>query len=60
MIDSVVNHILIDYLADCQEVEIRNLKVLGDDSAFRGNDQFDLEVAKIDCLPTGMIQTREV
>jgi len=55
MIDSVVNHILIDYLADCQEVEIRNLRVLGDDSAFRGNDQFDLEVAKIDCLPTGMI-----
>nr|QHD64804.1 RNA dependent RNA polymerase [Plasmopara viticola lesion associated Partitivirus 1] len=55
MIDSVVNHILVDYLADCQQVEIRNLRVLGDDSAFRANDQFDLEVAQHDCEPTGMI-----
>lgn len=55
MIDSVVNHILIDYLADCQDVEIRNLRVLGDDSAFRSGDQFDLEIAKQDCLPVSMI-----
>nr|QJQ28886.1 RNA-dependent RNA polymerase [Botryotinia fuckeliana partitivirus 1] len=55
MIDSVVNHILIDYLADCQDVEIRNLKVLGDDSAFRSSDEFQLETAKLDCKPTGMV-----
>jgi hypothetical protein len=55
MIDSVVNHILVNYLAFCQEVEIRNLKVLGDDSAARSNDQFDLEVAQQDCEPVGMI-----
>ncbi|AAG59816.1 RNA-dependent RNA polymerase [Discula destructiva virus 1] len=55
IIDSVVNNILIDYLADCQQLEIRNLKVLGDDSAFRSTDQFDLEVAKDDCVPTGMV-----
>nr|UDL14346.1 MAG: RNA-dependent RNA polymerase [Gammapartitivirus sp.] len=55
MIDSVVNHILIDYLAACQEVEIRNLRVLGDDSAFRSGDQFDLEAAKRDSKPTGMV-----
>jgi hypothetical protein len=55
MIDSVVNFILIEYLADCQNVEIRNLKVLGDDSAFRSGPQFDLEVAKGDCVPTGML-----
>ncbi|QTC11257.1 RNA-dependent RNA polymerase [Metarhizium brunneum partitivirus 2] len=55
MIDSVVNHILIDYLADCQKVEIRNLRVLGDDSAMRSSDQFDLETAQQDCEPLGMI-----
>nr|AXF84302.1 RNA-dependent RNA polymerase [Nigrospora oryzae partitivirus 1] len=55
MIDSVCNYILIDYFADCQNVEIRNLKVLGDDSAFRSNDQFDLDVASKDAEPTGMI-----
>lgn len=55
MIDSVVNYILIEYLADCQGVEIRNLRVLGDDSAFRSGDQFDLERAKLDCEPTAMV-----
>nr|UVX28892.1 MAG: RNA dependent RNA polymerase [Magnaporthe oryzae partitivirus 3-A]WLL73826.1 RNA-dependent RNA polymerase [Magnaporthe oryzae partitivirus 4] len=55
MIDSVVNFILIEYLTICQDVEIRNLRVLGDDSAFRSNNQFDLEVAKRDCEPTGMV-----
>ncbi|ALO50131.1 62 kDa protein [Penicillium aurantiogriseum partitivirus 1] len=55
MIDSVVNYILIDYLAECQEVEIRNLRVLGDDSAFRSTDQFSLEQAKVDCEPTHML-----
>ncbi|BDB16244.1 RNA-dependent RNA polymerase [Aspergillus protuberus partitivirus 1] len=55
MIDSVVNYVLIEYLADCQAVEIRNLRVLGDDSATRANDQFDLERAKLDCEPTGMV-----
>ncbi|UBZ25878.1 RNA-dependent RNA polymerase [Fusarium mangiferae partitivirus 2] len=55
MIDSVVNYILVEYLAHCQEVEIRNLKVLGDDSACRANDQFDLDVAQLDCEPVGMV-----
>lgn len=55
MIDSVVNYILIEYLADCQEVEIRNLRVLGDDSAFRSGIKFDLDIAANDCKPTGMV-----
>lgn len=55
MIDSVINWIIDTYLALCQRVEIRNLKVLGDDGAFRANDEFDLEVAQLDCQPLGMI-----
>jgi len=55
MIDSVVNYILVDYLAQCQEVEIRNLKVLGDDSACRSSNQFDLVTAQQDCEPLGML-----
>nr|CAY25801.2 RNA-dependent RNA polymerase [Aspergillus fumigatus partitivirus 1] len=55
MIYSVVNYIMIEYLADCQRVEIRNLRVLGDDSAFRSGDQFDLDVAKGDAEPTQML-----
>jgi len=54
MIDSVVNYILVDYLAACQGVEIRNLKVLGDDSAFRTGDDFDLEVAENSSGELGM------
>nr|CUS18591.1 RNA dependent RNA polymerase [Beauveria bassiana partitivirus 1] len=55
MIDSVVNYILVDYLAGCQEVEIRNLKVLGDDSAFRADDSFSLAVAERDSSAVGMV-----
>nr|CUS18593.1 RNA dependent RNA polymerase [Beauveria bassiana partitivirus 2] len=55
IIDSVVNYIINQYLADCQRVEIRNLKVLGDDSAFRAGDQFDLELAQTDCDVMGMV-----
>lgn len=59
MIDSVVNYIVIEYLADCQETEIRNLKVLGDDSAFRNGGAFSLERAEEDVKPLGMLLKRE-
>ncbi|CAJ31886.1 RNA-dependent RNA polymerase [Ophiostoma partitivirus 1] len=55
MIDSVVNYILVDYLAGCQEVEIRKLKVLGDDSAFVSGKDFSFSQATADCIPTGMV-----
>jgi len=55
MIDSVINFIVVDYIAGCQQVEIRNLKVLGDDSAGRGNNDLDLVVAQEDCEPMGMV-----
>lgn len=55
MIDSVVNYIVVDYLASCQDTEIRNLRVLGDDSAFRSGDDFDLVVAQLDADAVGMI-----
>ncbi|AZU96334.1 RNA-dependent RNA polymerase [Metarhizium flavoviride partitivirus 1] len=59
MIDSVVNYIMVDYLATCQEVEIRNLKVLGDDSAFRSGSEFDLPTAEKDASAVGMVMHPE-
>nr|UDL14340.1 MAG: RNA-dependent RNA polymerase [Gammapartitivirus sp.] len=55
MIDSVVNYILICYLTECQGVEARGLRVLGDDSAFRSGPQFDLEIAASDAADVLMI-----
>ncbi|AAT48886.1 putative RNA-dependent RNA polymerase [Gremmeniella abietina RNA virus MS2] len=55
MVDSVVNYILVEYLTECQGVEARGLRVLGDDSAFRSPVEFSLEQAQSDCEPTGMI-----
>jgi len=59
MIDSVVNYILVDYLTQCQRVEARGTRVLGDDGAFRSPQHFDLDNAARDCLPTGMILSVE-
>lgn len=59
MIDSVVNYILVDYLAACQDIEIRKLKVLGDDSAFRSGSDFDLPTAENDACAVGMIMHPE-
>jgi len=55
MVDSVVNYILVEYLTECQGVEAKGLRVLGDDSAFRSPLQFDLGQAALDCEPTGMV-----
>lgn len=55
MIDSVVNYILICYLTDCQNCEIRNLRVLGDDSAFRTGDEFNLNTAQNDADSVEMV-----
>lgn len=55
MVDSVVNYILVSYLTTCQDAEIRNLKVLGDDSAFRTGSEFDLARAQEDADVTGMV-----
>jgi hypothetical protein len=55
MIDSVVNDILVRYLTKCQACEIRSLRVLGDDSAFRSGDDFDLVVAGSDAGELGMV-----
>lgn len=54
MVDSVVNWILVTYLGLCQAAEIRNLKVLGDDSAFRTGSAFSLEQAALDAGCVGM------
>lgn len=55
MIDSVVNYILVDYLTTCQGVETRGLRVLGDDSAFRTGQEFDLGSAQEDADVIGMV-----
>jgi hypothetical protein len=55
MIDSVVNYILVSYLAECQSVEIRSLKVLGDDSAFRSGASLSLDQAGRDSNGLGFI-----
>nr|UDL14385.1 MAG: putative RNA-dependent RNA polymerase [Gammapartitivirus sp.] len=55
LVDSIVNHILVTYIADCQSVEVRGLKVLGDDSAFRSPQKLDLARAQRDSDALGMI-----
>lgn len=59
MIDSVVNFVLVEYLTRCQRTRVRNLRVLGDDSAFRTGDQFDLEQARLDAARLGMMLSVE-
>jgi len=54
LVDSIVNHILVTYSAECQGIEIRKLKVLGDDSAFRTPHEFSLVQASRDLRPVGM------
>jgi len=54
LIDSVVNYILVKYLAGCQAMEVRNLKVLGDDSAFRSPSSMDIGVAQSDADAVNM------
>ncbi|AKR15080.1 RNA-dependent RNA polymerase [Pseudogymnoascus destructans partitivirus-pa] len=55
MIDSVVNYILVDYLTQCQTCQIRGLRVLGDDSAFRSCHDFSLDQASADAAAVLMI-----
>nr|WMY82295.1 RdRP [Diplodia fraxini partitivirus 1] len=55
MIDSVVNYVLVEYLTRCQNVEIRALRVLGDDSAFRSGDNLSLDLASADAASVGMV-----
>jgi len=55
IIDSVVNYILVDYLTQCQEFPARKLRVLGDDSAFRGPTGFSLARAEGDAGAVGMV-----
>lgn len=55
MIDSVVNYILVSYLTECQGIEARGLRVLGDDSAFRSTPQFSIEQAAQDASDVLMI-----
>nr|WAK75569.1 MAG: RNA-dependent RNA polymerase [Partitiviridae sp.] len=55
MIDSVVNYILVSYLTECQGLEARGLRVLGDDSAFRSSQQFSIEKAAEDAACVQMV-----
>nr|UYL95492.1 MAG: RNA-dependent RNA polymerase [Zhangzhou Parti tick virus 3] len=55
MVDSVVNYILVSYLTECQGVEARGLRVLGDDSAFRSGPQFSIEQASKDAADVLMV-----
>jgi len=54
LVDSVVSYILISYVCELQDLEVRNLKVLGDDSQFRSPSSLDLERAQRDCDACGM------
>ncbi|QJQ28889.1 RNA-dependent RNA polymerase [Botrytis cinerea partitivirus 3] len=54
LVDSVVNYIIVEYLTKCQQVEAKNLKVLGDDSAFRSGRALDLEQSQKDADVLGM------
>lgn len=54
LVDSVVNYILVSYLTECQQLEVRNLKVLGDDSAFRAPTSLDLDRAQKDADSVNM------
>jgi len=55
LIDSVVNMILVKYLAKCQQLEVRALRVLGDDSAFRSPFTMNLVVAQSDADAVNMV-----
>ncbi|BAA09520.1 RNA-dependent RNA polymerase [Fusarium solani virus 1] len=54
LVDSVVNWILVKYLSLCQGVNAKNLRVLGDDSAFMAAETMDLSVAAEDAAAVGM------
>jgi hypothetical protein len=54
LIDSVVSYILVSYVTEIQHLEVRRLKVLGDDSQFRSPSSLDLERAQRDCDACGM------
>lgn len=55
MVDSVVNYILVEYLTACQNLEIRTLRVLGDDSGFRAPRSLCLDTAARDVAAVQMI-----
>jgi hypothetical protein len=54
LVDSVVNMILVKYLAKCQHMTVSGLKVLGDDSAFRSPSSMDLVQAQSDADAVNM------
>lgn len=54
LVDSVVNWILVKYLTLCQGVNARNLKVLGDDSAFVSPHKMSLDKAFADAKAVSM------
>jgi len=53
LIDSTVNHIVTLYIAKCQSLAIKSLKVLGDDSGFRSAVRLNLEIASQDADAIG-------
>lgn len=59
LVDSIVNHILVSALCDLQGVECKDLRVLGDDSAFSTPDEFDLELAAEHAELLGMVMNRD-
>nr|QHD64792.1 RNA dependent RNA polymerase [Plasmopara viticola lesion associated Partitivirus 8] len=54
IVDSIVNYILVEYLAECQDLHIQSLRVLGDDSGFRAPHPLDLVQAQRDADGVGM------
>jgi len=59
MVDSVVNYILVEYLTACQGLQIRGLRVLGDDSGFRAGRNLCLDTAAKDVAAVQMILSNE-
>jgi len=59
LVDSVVNYILVEYMAACQNVTIKSLKVLGDDSAFSSCVNMNLSNAADDARAVGMVLSVE-
>nr|WQF62551.1 RNA-dependent RNA polymerase [Aspergillus ochraceopetaliformis partitivirus 1]WRU22293.1 RNA-dependent RNA polymerase [Aspergillus ochraceopetaliformis partitivirus 1] len=59
MVDSVVNDILVQYICLCQEIEPKDLRVLGDDSAFRSYADLDLDQAARDAGDVNMVMHPE-
>lgn len=55
LVDSVVNYIVVKYMAACQRVTAKNLKVLGDDSAFTTGVDLCLSIAANDAAAIGMV-----